>query len=102
MPGRIAHASHIVLETKEYAETLVSKINNSRQPCEKVFAKYARTKSICASGKENCGDLGWIYEDECRTLREISSAVWKQETKIVGLPVKTGRGFHIILVHERH
>ena len=97
MPDRFLHASHIVLDSREAAQELASKINRSKK-VEKEFAKVARKKSLCASAKKNGGDLGWIRES--RTPAEVSKAVWSQEPKKVGKPVETGRGFHIFLIHE--
>jgi parvulin-like peptidyl-prolyl isomerase len=90
-----AHASHILVATREAADELL----NGRLQNED-FADVAREVSTDTASAENGGDLGWFPRGVMTAPFE--EAAFSQEVGVLpDEPVQTQFGWHIILVHER-
>lgn len=82
-------ASHILLETKEDAETAIKELKDGAD-----FAELAKKKSTGPTGA-NGGDLGWF--DPASMVPEFGDAVkGMQKGQITETPVKTQFGWHVI------
>tara|TARA_B100001113_G_C20714624_1_gene450896 strand:+ start:134 stop:424 length:291 start_codon:yes stop_codon:yes gene_type:complete len=93
MSTKMAHASHILVNSKAEAIQIKVLINKAQD-----FEKFAMKKSNCPSGKRG-GDLGWFNEGQM--VSEFDSAVWSMELNKCSDPIKTEFGHHLIWVHER-
>ncbi|MFT8316122.1 MAG: peptidylprolyl isomerase [Clostridium sp.] len=88
-----ATAKHILLDTEEDALKVSSEIKAG-----KSFEDAAREYSTCPS-KEEGGNLGAFTKGQM--VQEFEDASFTQEIGIVGEPVKTQYGYHIIKVENR-
>ena len=59
IPGRYAHARHILVGSKSQAQAILDEIVKAKKPL-KVFKKLARDYSTCTSA-ERKGDLGEFH-----------------------------------------
>jgi parvulin-like peptidyl-prolyl isomerase len=70
---------------------------------EKFFARLAKKYSVCSS-KAVGGDLEWIYpkmpEIEGILTKDYRDAILKCEKFVIGEPIKTKFGYHLVLVCE--
>jgi parvulin-like peptidyl-prolyl isomerase len=70
---------------------------------EKFFSRLARKYSVCSS-KAVGGDLEWIYpkmpEIEGILTKDYRDAILKCEKFVLGEPIKTKSGYHLVLVCE--
>jgi len=87
------HASHILVETREEAEALLTEIENGA-----AFAEVARAHSIGPSAV-NGGDLSFFSYDQM--VEEFSEAAFALEPGEISGIVESEFGFHIIQVHEK-
>jgi parvulin-like peptidyl-prolyl isomerase len=87
-------ARHILVDT-EVAAKQVEELLKAGEPFEKV----ARDLSKDTGSAEKGGDLGWAPASNY--VPEFKDAVLKQEIGVIGPPVKTQYGFHIIQVIAR-
>ncbi len=87
-------ARHILVETQDEAEALLTALNDGAD-----FAELAREKSTGPSGPQG-GDLGWFTAGTM--VPEFSEAAFGLEPgQVSSSPVKTDFGWHVILVEDR-
>jgi parvulin-like peptidyl-prolyl isomerase len=84
-----------VVETKQQAETLRTKIING----ESSLFQLADEFSIDPQARFNNGDLGWILQGS--GMPEIESAIANLKNNEISPVIKTDKGYHIITVLER-
>ncbi|MBQ7398948.1 MAG: peptidylprolyl isomerase [Clostridia bacterium] len=87
--GESVNASHILVDSEDKANELLSKINAG----EISFEDAARENSTCPS-KENGGNLGEFTRGQM--VPEFDEAVFSMEVGAVSTPVKTQFGYHLI------
>ena len=92
-PGEEYNASHILVETEEAAQTLVTELEGGAD-----FAELARTKSTGPSGPGG-GSLGWFGTG--MMVAEFEQAVVGLEVGQVSAPVQTQFGWHVIKLNEK-
>ncbi len=82
------------------AETL-DKIKAIRERIVKgeAFADVAKEVSEDTGSKEKGGDLGWFGKG--RMVAEFENAAYSQTPGVLGDPIKTQYGYHLILVEEK-
>jgi len=83
-----ACARHILVKTKEEAETLKKQLANGAD-----FASLAMKKSLCNTAKKG-GDLGEFSPG--KMVKSFDNIVFKKPVLKVHGPVKTKFGFHLI------
>lgn len=87
-------ARHILVKTKEEADTLLKELNGGAD-----FAKVAEKASTGPSGPMG-GDLGWFSPDSM--VPPFAEAVSKMEANTISKePVQTQFGWHIIKLEEK-
>ena len=86
-------ASHILVKTEKVALGIKAKLDAGED-----FEKLAKQFSICPS-KENGGDLGFFGKGQM--VPEFEQAAFSRPVGVVGKPVATEFGFHLIKVTER-
>jgi parvulin-like peptidyl-prolyl isomerase len=87
-------ARHILVDT-EVAAKQVEELLKAGEPFDKVARDLSKDTGSAAKG----GDLGWAPASNY--VPEFKDAVLKQEIGVIGQPVKTQYGFHIIQVIAR-
>ncbi|MGR3548750.1 MAG: peptidylprolyl isomerase [Roseovarius sp.] len=85
-------AAHILVETEEAAQELVSELEGGAN-----FAELAKEHSIGPSGPSG-GDLGWFGDGVM--VPEFFDAVAALEVGAVSAPVQTQFGWHVIKLNE--
>ncbi len=83
-----ACARHILVKTKEEAETIKRQLAGGAD-----FASLAKKHSLCNSAKKG-GDLGEFGPG--KMLKAFDNVVFKKPVLTVHGPVKTKFGFHLI------
>lgn len=86
-------ASHILVDTKQEADLIKSKINNGES-----FETLAKKYSKCPSG-QNGGDLG--YFERGQMVKPFEDAAFSLPVGKVSDPVKTQFGWHLIKVYDK-
>lgn len=86
-------AKHILVETKEKAEEIISEINDGLS-----FEEAAQKYSSCPS-KGQGGNLGKFSRGQM--VPEFEEAAFNLEIGVVSEPVKTQFGYHLIKVEEK-
>lgn len=86
-------ASHILVNTKEEADLIKSKLNNGES-----FENLAKKYSKCPSGKEG-GDLGYFRRGEM--VKPFEDAAFNLPIGSVSSPVRTQFGWHLIKVYDK-
>ena len=89
-----AKARHILVKKEKKAKELLSLIQAGSK-----FEDIAKEYSTCPSGKKG-GDLGTFSKGEM--VPECDEVVFKASPNKVHGPIKTGFGFHLIEILERH
>ena len=93
-PKEEARVRHILVETEEEAKAAIARIAEGA-----AFADVAKDTSTGPSAGEG-GDLGYIARDQ--VVAEFAEAAFAlQAGEMTEAPVKTGFGWHAILVEER-
>lgn len=92
MPGREYNASHILVETEETANSLVTELDSGAD-----FAELAKNKSTGPSGPRG-GQLGWFGEGAM--VPQFEEAVKGLEVGAISKPIQTQFGWHVILLNE--
>ncbi len=88
------HAWHILVETKEQADSIYQKLKEGAD-----FAELAKEKSMDPSAGSNAGDLGFFGWG--RMIPEFQEVAFKLKDGEISRPVKTTYGWHIIKLVER-
>lgn len=83
-------ASHILVKDHKTAMKIKAELDAGAD-----FAKMAKQYSICPS-KENGGDLGFFGNGQM--VKEFEHAAFTRPVGMVGAPVATEFGFHLIKV----
>lgn len=86
-------ASHILVDSKEEADSIKSKIDNGAS-----FESMASRYSKCPSGKDG-GDLG--YFEKGQMVKPFEQAAFSLPVGEVSNPVKTQFGWHLIKVFDK-
>lgn len=86
------NASHILVETREEAESLIEQLNAGAD-----FAELAREFSTGPTGP-NGGNLGWFAAGVM--VQPFSEAVQVMQAETVSEPVQTQFGWHVIRLNE--
>ena len=86
-------ASHILVDTKEQAELIKTKINSGDS-----FEQMAKKFSKCPS-RQDGGDLG--YFERGQMVKSFEAAAFSLPTGQVSDPVKTQFGWHLIKVYDK-
>lgn len=88
------HARHILVKTKEEADSLIAQIKGGKD-----FAELAKQHSQDPGSAKNGGDLGWFSPSSM--VKEFGQAVAQlQNGQMTEAPVQTQYGFHIIKLEE--
>lgn len=90
---RKASAQHILVETREQCEGLLSQIQKGAS-----FSDLAKEHSLCPSGEQG-GDLGEFYPGQM--VPEFDKVVFSEAVNEVHGPVQTQFGFHLINITSR-
>ncbi|MCO6450822.1 MAG: peptidylprolyl isomerase [Caldilineales bacterium] len=104
------HASHILISTEPVTTTQTAeeadaaalvkvKEVQDRLAAGEDFATLAEEYSDDTGSASQGGDLGWFGRG--RMVAEFEDAAFSQEVGVVGEPVKSQFGYHIILVQEK-
>lgn len=93
-----ACAAHILVETKAEADAIEKTLDKASDKKAK-FAEEAKAKSKDPGSGANGGDLGCA--SPANYVAEFKDAVRTQEIGVIGDPVKTQFGYHIIRVDSR-
>lgn len=91
-PTREFNASHILVETQEEADALVTELDGGAD-----FAELAIAKSTGPSGP-NGGELGWFGPG--MMVKPFEDAVTEMEAGQVSAPIKTQFGWHVIKLNN--
>jgi len=86
------NASHILVETEEEANALLTALESGTD-----FAELAREKSTGPSGP-NGGSLGWFGTGQM--VKPFEDAVLSLEDGAVSAPVQTQFGWHVVKLNE--
>ena len=84
----LAHARHILVKTKDEAETLKQQLADGSD-----FATLAKKHSTCNTAKSG-GDLGEFAPG--KMVKAVDNVVFKKPVLEVHGPVKTKFGFHLV------
>ncbi len=87
------NASHILVETEEEAQALVTELEGGAD-----FAALAMEKSIGPSGP-NGGELGWFGLGQM--VAEFENAVTELEVGAISGPIQTQFGWHVIILNDQ-
>lgn len=93
--GESVSASHILVDDKDKATSLMEKIKNG----EISFEDAARAHSSCPS-KENGGNLGEFTRGQM--VPEFDEACFNMKVGEISGPVKTQFGYHIIKLNSKN
>ena len=86
------NAAHILLETEDEAQSVISELEGGAD-----FAEVARAKSTGPSAP-NGGDLGWFATGTM--VKPFEDAVTQLEPGQISAPVQTQFGWHVIKLNE--
>ncbi len=90
-----ACVSHILVASPDEANQIKARVE-AGEP----FAEVAKTTSTDTGSKAQGGDLG-CYGKQNQLVPEFSQALFAQPVGVVGAPVQTQFGYHLILVRSR-
>lgn len=88
------HARHILVDTKEEADEVKSKLSKGED-----FNKLAEEYSLDTANKSSGGDLGFFGRGEM--VSEFEEVAFSLKPGDISEPVKTDFGYHIIKVEEK-
>ncbi|HUR77505.1 MAG TPA: peptidylprolyl isomerase [Acidimicrobiales bacterium] len=91
-------AAHILVAAKPDADKIVKDLAKAKDKAA-AFAELAKTKSTDTGSGANGGDLG--CNPPSTYVAEFKDAVRTQKIGVIGQPVKTQFGFHVIRVDSR-
>jgi foldase protein PrsA len=87
-------ASHILVQTKEEAESILAELKNGGD-----FVKLAKEKSLDTQSKESGGDLGFFPKGVMEEA--FDNAAFTLQINTLSDLVQTTHGYHIVKVAER-
>lgn len=87
--------SHILVATEDDANKVKGRLDAGED-----FATVAREMSTDTGSKSSGGDLG-CFGKQNQLVPEFAQAMFSQPVGVVGSPVKTQYGYHVILVKSR-
>jgi len=88
------HAQHILVADEETAKKVLAELQSG-----KTFEDAAKEYSTDTGSKDSGGDLGWFPRG--MMVQVFEDAAFSQEIGVVGQPVQSDYGFHIIKVLGR-
>jgi hypothetical protein len=91
-------AAHILVETKAEADSIETQLAKAKDKQAK-FAELAKSESKDPGSGANGGDLGCA--SPAQYVAEFKEAVRTQAIGVIGKPVKTQFGYHVIRVDSR-
>jgi len=91
-------AAHILVETKAQADAIETTLSKAKDK-KAAFAEQAKAKSKDPGSGANGGDLGCASPSGY--VAEFKDATRTQKIGVIGPPVKTQFGYHIIRVDSR-
>jgi foldase protein PrsA len=95
-----AKAKHILVADLKTANMIESQLKGlSGKALDDKFAALAKKYSTDPSSKDKGGELGWFQKGQM--VPAFQSAAWSQPIGVVGPPVKSPFGYHIIVSEGR-
>lgn len=95
-----AKAKHILVASPKTAEMIEGQLKGlSGTALEDKFSALAKQYSTDPASKDKGGDLGWFQKGQM--VPAFQAAAWSQPLNVVGQPVHSPFGYHIILVEGR-
>lgn len=95
-----AKAKHILVASPKTAAMIEVQLKGlSGQQLEDKFSALAKQYSTDPASKDKGGDLGWFQKGQM--VPAFQAAAWSQPLNVVGPPVHSPFGYHIILVEGR-
>jgi parvulin-like peptidyl-prolyl isomerase len=91
-------ARHILVKTKEEAETLLKDLKLKGKALEQKFIELAKEKSVGPSGPKG-GDLGYFAKGQM--VPEFNDKAFSMKVGTVSEPVKTQFGYHLIYLEDK-
>ncbi len=88
------HARHILVADQKTADTVEAQLKSGAK-----FDELAKKYSTDPSSKDKGGDLGFFSRNQM--VKQFEDAAFSQKIGVVGPPVKSPFGYHIIEVLER-
>ena len=92
--GKRVKASHILVESKEKADDLYSKLQDGES-----FSKLAENNSIDNRSAKNGGQLGFIEKGQF--IEKFEKVAFNLKVGTTSKPVETEYGYHIIKVSDK-
>ena len=92
------HARHILVKTKEEADSLLKDLKLKGNALKEKFIALAQEKSVGPSGPKG-GDLGYFAQGQM--VPEFNDKVFSMKVGTVSDPVKTQFGYHLIYLEDK-
>lgn len=80
-------------ETRQLAEKLVTEIRTSKTTFGDVARQFSK-----AAGAEQGGDLGWVQQSQLDP--ELSQVLKTMNKNDISAPIRTTRGYHLLMVRD--
>ncbi len=93
--GEQVHAGHILVGTKDLADTIYQQL---QQPGAN-FEQIAKDQSEDATTAPNGGDLGWIAKGQM--VPEFEAVAFATDTGQISKPFQTKYGWHIVKIYAK-
>ena len=87
-------AKHILVADKKTADMIEAQLKSGAK-----FEDLAKKYSTDPASKDKGGELGFFQKGQM--VPQFEKAAWSQPLNVVGPPVKSAFGYHIIVVEER-
>ncbi|MBV9648430.1 MAG: peptidylprolyl isomerase [Candidatus Eremiobacteraeota bacterium] len=95
-----AKAKHILVADQKTANMIESQLKGlSGKALDDKFQELAKKYSTDPSSKDKGGELGWFQKGQM--VPAFQTAAWAQPIGVVGPPVKSPFGYHVIMVEGR-
>ncbi|MFT5662530.1 MAG: peptidyl-prolyl cis-trans isomerase C [Sulfurimonas sp.] len=92
------HARHILVKTKEEADSLLKDLKLKGKALKEKFIALAKEKSVGPSGPKG-GDLGSFAKGQM--VPAFNDKVFSMKVGTISQPVKTQFGYHIIYLEDK-
>jgi parvulin-like peptidyl-prolyl isomerase len=92
------HARHILVKTKEEADSILKELDLKGKALKNKFIALAKEKSVGPSGPKG-GDLGYFAKGQM--VPEFNDKVFSMKVGTVSKPVKTQFGYHLIYLEDK-